>query len=166
MIRTHRKSEKTLSRVTAVVLALTALTPLAAVAHKDSDPVDLAKDIDKGPVWRTWTARVAEDKMDDYLNYLTKVYKHNLAAWKAAGLITDYKILIIEPRGADDPNILMMYQYRNMAALDAPEELWTQASKQALDKIQDPEVRKLIGADYDEWRTYTGWAPTAREVKL
>ena len=157
MIRTRDQSRRATPLATAVALTLTALTPIASLAGED---------IDKGPVWRTWTARVAEDKMDDYLNYLTKVYKHNMAAWKAAGLLTDYKILVVEPRGADDPNIFLMFQYKNMAALDAPSALWAEASKQALDQIKDPEARKLMEIDYEAWRTYLGWAPTAREVIL
>lgn len=156
MIRTQDKSRRTAPFAMAVALVLTALTPLASLAGED---------LDKGPVWRTWTARVAEDKMDDYLNYLTKVYQHNMAAWKAAGLLTDYKILVADPRGADDPNIFLMFQYKNMAALDAPSAAWEAASKQALDQIKDPEARKLIDVDYEAWRTYTG-ASIAREVTL
>jgi hypothetical protein len=150
------KSNRMAPLATALVLMLTASIPAASLADED---------IDKGPVWRTWTARVAEDKMDDYLNYLSNVYKHNLAAWKAAGLLTDYRILVTDPHGADDPNIFLMFQYKNMAGLDAPSALWAQASKQALDQIKDPEARKLIDVNYEEWRTYTG-ASTAREVNL
>lgn len=157
MNRTHDRSRRAAPIVATIALALSALTSGASFADGDHG---------KGPVWRTWTARVEEEKMDDYLGYLTKVYKHKLAAWKAAGLITDYRILVADPYGPDDPNIFFMYQYKNMAALDAPEELWAKASKEALDKIQDPEARKLINADYHPWRTYTGYMPTAREVNL
>jgi hypothetical protein len=157
MIRNRDQSRRTAPLATAVAVILTTLTPIASLAGED---------VDKGPVWRTWTARVAEDKMDDYLNYLTKVYQHNMAAWKAAGLLTDYKILVTQPQGVDDPNIFMMFQYKNMAALDAPSALWAEASKKALDQIKDPEARKLMEIDYEAWRTFTGWAPTAREVIL
>lgn len=157
MIRTHDRSRKTAPLAAAIVLALTALLPIASMASEE---------VDKGPVWRTWTARVHEEKLDAYLDYLTKVYKYKLAAWKAAGLITDYKIVVADQQSETGPNIFFMYQYKNMAALDAPEELWEKAGKQGIEKITDPDAKKLINVDYHPWRTFTGWTQTSREVDL
>lgn len=156
MIRMHARSGRIAPLAAAIALALTAWVPVVSIAGES----------DKGPVWRTWTARVHEEKMDDYLGYLTKVYKHKLAAWKAAGLITDYRIVVGDQQGEDGPNIFLMYQYKNMAALDAPEELWEKAGKEAVAKITDPEAKKLIDVDYLPWRTFTGWTQTTREVDL
>lgn len=156
MIRTHDRSTKTASFAVAIALALTTLLPAASMA---SEP-------EKGPVWRTWTARVHEEKMDEYVAYITKVYKYKLAAWKAAGLITDYKVVVGDPQGTEGPNIFFMYQYKNMAALDAPGALWDKAGKEGLAKITDPEAKQLINVDYHPWRTFTGWTMPTRELPV
>lgn len=151
------RSGRTAQVAAGITLMLTALLPIASMAGED---------LDKGPVWRTWTAQVHEEKKDAYLEYLTKVYKYKLEGWKEAGLITDYKILVSDQQSADGPNIFFLYQYKNMAVRDLPGELWDKAAKKGLEKITDPEAKKLINIDYHPWRTFTGWREMTREVNL
>jgi hypothetical protein len=138
----------------AAALTIAALAPTVALA-----------DAPLGPVWRTWNSRVHEDKMEDYLRYLTEVYSYKLAAWKEAGLLTDYRIVIAEPLSKDDWNVSLMYQYKNMAALDVPEKIWDDVGKKAMDKVKDPEA-KAMESEYHEWREFVGWGRMTRELKL
>ena len=140
--------------IAAMALSLIALTPV----------VTTAADIDKGPVWRTWGARAVEAKKGDYLRYIVKVYYHKLEAWKQAGLLTDYKVLVTEPRGPNDPDVIFMFQYPNMAALDVSDDVWEEIGTKALEKFKDDKEIQTLNAEYVSWRQFTGWSPTAREV--
>lgn len=141
----------------AMALAMAALTPISALASDERNVK---------PVWRSWNARTHEDKQSEYLLYISKIYNEEMKAWKKAGLLTDYKVLIREPRGPDDPDITLMFQYSDLAALDRPSELWAEASRKALEKFKDdPEAQKMM-ANSDSLRTFIGWSPVARELLL
>lgn len=150
-------SNRSIAISAAMALVIAALTPLSALA---SDEGKLK------PVWRSWNARTHEDKQSEYLLYISKIYQEEMKAWKQAGLLTDYKVLIREPRGPDDPDVTLMFQYSDLAALDRPSELWAKASRKALEKFKDdPEAQKMI-ANSDSLRTFIGWSPVARELLL
>ena len=70
---------------------------------------------------------------DDYLKTLSKIYKATNEEAKKQGLILDYKILLGDASTPQDFNILLMKEYKNMAALD-----------NLRDKI-DPINAKIIG---------------------
>src|ERR1041385_5536425 len=53
---------------------------------------------------------LCSDRTDQYEHFLVKVYKAKLAAWKAAGLLEDYKILTVEPRSPSDPDVIFMFR--------------------------------------------------------
>lgn len=52
-----------------------------------------------------------------------------MEAMKKAGLIIDYKIFSATPKSPDQPNIIVMITYKNMAALDKGVELEAVAKK-------------------------------------
>jgi hypothetical protein len=89
----------------------------------------------EGPVWDVTMVRTKYGMDDDYLKALAKVFKATSDEAKKQGLIMDYKILIGTPANAQDYNILLMTEYKNMAALDG-----------LRDKM-DPLNAKLIGND-------------------
>lgn len=126
-------------------------------------PMVSSAQVKLGPVWRTWNARVSEDKMDDYLLYLAKVYRYKLEAWKQAGLLTDYRIVVSDPQTPDDWNVSFMFQYKDMAALDVPEEVWDKIGKEALDNVKDQQAKKMESL-YPQWRKFVGWGKVTREV--
>ena len=72
---------------------------------------------------------------DDYLKNLAKAYKSTSDEAKKQGIIMDYKILLGDAANADDFDILLMVQYKNMAALDG------------LRDKTDPIAAKLIGGE-------------------
>ena len=55
---------------------------------------------------------------DDYLKTLAKIYRETNEEAKKQGLIMDYKILLGDAATPQDFNILLMEEYKNMAALD------------------------------------------------
>jgi hypothetical protein len=55
---------------------------------------------------------------DDYMNYLHTTWKRSQEAAKKAGYIVSYEVITVEPRTADDPDLLLVIRYKNWAALD------------------------------------------------
>ena len=72
----------------------------------------------EGPVWTVTMVKTKPGMGDDYLKTLSKIYKSTADAAKKAGVITDYKILIGDASNAQDFDILLMQQFKNMAAFD------------------------------------------------
>lgn len=72
---------------------------------------------------------------DDYLKALAKIFKTTNEEGKRQGIIIDYKILTGDASGPQDYDILLMTQYKDMAALDG-----------LRDKM-DPIAKKLIGTE-------------------
>ena len=72
---------------------------------------------------------------DDYLKNLAQAYKSTNEEAKKQGIIMDYKILLGDAANRDDFDILLMVQYKNMAALDG------------LREKTDPIATKLIGGE-------------------
>ncbi len=70
---------------------------------------------------------------DDYLKNLAQAYRSTSDEAKKQGVIMDYKILLGDAANQDDFDILLMVQYKNMAALDG------------LRDKTDPIATKLIG---------------------
>jgi len=93
----------------AAVLGL-ALTSVAAVA--DDHPFT------EGPVVNVSAIRTDYGKYDEYLKFLDTTWKATQEAAKKAGYITSYKVITVEPRGENDPDIYLVVYYKNWAALD------------------------------------------------
>lgn len=89
----------------------------------------------EGPVWDVTMVRTKYGMDDDYLKALAKVFKQTSDEAKKQGLIMDYKILIGAAANAQDYNILLMTEFKNMAAMDG-----------LRDKM-DPLNAKLIGSE-------------------
>jgi len=98
-------------RVTAAALAALCLgSAVAAVA--DDRPYT------EGSVVNVAGIRSEYGRFDDYLKFLATTWKQTMEAEKKAGLILNYEVLTVEPRGADDPDIYLVITYKNWAAFD------------------------------------------------
>ena len=82
----------------AAVLGL-AMMSVAAVA--DDHPFT------EGPVVRVSAVRTEYGKFDEYLKFLDTTWKATQEAAKKAGYITSYKVITVESRGENDPNIYL-----------------------------------------------------------
>ena len=89
----------------------------------------------EGTVWDITMVRTKAGMSDDYLKNLAQAYKSTSDEAKKQGIIMDYKILLGDAANADDFDILLMVQYKNMAALDG------------LREKTDPIATKLIGGE-------------------
>lgn len=72
----------------------------------------------EGQVVRVSAIRTDYGKFDEYLKFLDTTWKASQEAAKKAGYITGYKVITVEPRGENDPDIYLVVYYKNWAALD------------------------------------------------
>jgi len=62
--------------------------------------------------------RVKPGRGDDYYNDLRASVKRQLDEAKRQGLVLSYKVISTDATNPDDWNLLLMVEYKNMAALD------------------------------------------------
>ncbi|HEX4648960.1 MAG TPA: hypothetical protein VH111_09055 [Steroidobacteraceae bacterium] len=101
-----------ITRALAATGALLSLTALSTVALADG------RDWNDGPVINVSAIRTVDGHFDDYMHWLATTYKKQQEAAKAAGLITRYQVLVVEARNPHDPDIYLVVEYKNWAALD------------------------------------------------
>src|SRR4029078_4457348 len=72
----------------------------------------------EGPVWTITMVKTKAGMTDDYLKALAKIYKSTNDERKKHVLIMYYKILIGNDATPQDFDILLMVEFKNMAAFD------------------------------------------------
>jgi hypothetical protein len=72
----------------------------------------------EGSVMNVARIRTVDGKFDDYMKYLDTTWKQEQEAGKKAGYLLSYQVVSVEPRGPDDPDLLLVVTYKNWAALD------------------------------------------------
>ena len=87
----------------------------------------------EGPVWTATMVKTKAGMTDEYLKELAKTLKASLEEAKKQNLVLDYKILLGDAATAQDFNILIMVESKNMAAQDNTREKF------------DPIARKVVG---------------------
>jgi hypothetical protein len=95
-----------------LLLRCLALTTLTSTAYADG------RDWNDGPVINVASVRTAYGHFDDYMHYLATTYKKEQEAAKKAGFILSYRVIVVQARGPQDPDILLVTEYKNWAALD------------------------------------------------
>src|SRR5580692_5120788 len=108
----------------------------------------------EGPVTDVAYIRVEYGHFEEYIDWLNSTWKPTMEATKKAGLIIDYKIFAAAPKSPDQPNIIRMITYKNMAALDKGIEQEAVAKKvigstefQNKARVARNEYRKLLGGE-------------------
>jgi hypothetical protein len=92
--------------------AFVALTVMNVAAVADEHPFT------EGQIVNVAAIRTEYGKFDEYMKYLATTWKADQEAAKKAGYITGYKVINVEPRGENDPDIYLVVYYKNWAALD------------------------------------------------
>ena len=87
----------------------------------------------EGSVWELTLVKTKPGMDDDYLRGIAQTFKGVMEEQKKQGLIMDYKVLIGDASNRDDFNILLMTEYKNMAAFDG------------LREKTDPIMAKVMG---------------------
>lgn len=72
----------------------------------------------EGPVTAVTYLKIEYGHFEEYVDWLNSTWKPLNEAKKKAGLIVDYKVFTARPKTPEEPNVIFMITYRNMAALD------------------------------------------------
>ena len=92
--------------------ALCALATLSNTVYADG------RDWNDGPVINVASIRTVDGHFDDFMHWLRTVYKKEQEAAKKAGLITGYRVIVVEARGPNEPDVYLITEFKNWAALD------------------------------------------------
>ena len=122
-------------RLITVVFFLVVLATLCSAQTSSTPSGGSSAPYAEGPVWDITFVRAKAGMGDDYLKNLAGAYKTTSEEAKKQGIIMDYKILLGDASNKDDFNIMLMVQYKNMAAFDG------------LREKTDPIARKMIGTE-------------------
>jgi hypothetical protein len=113
-------------------------------------------------VWEITMVRTKAGMGDDYLKNLAKNYKAVMDEEKKQNLVLNYKILLGDASMAGDYNMLLMVEFRNMAALDGLRDKTDPIGQKIMggeDQIRDASVKRA------EIRDILG-TKTMREITL
>jgi hypothetical protein len=78
----------------------------------------------EGTVWSIIFIRTKPGMTNEYFRNFTSNLRGEYEEGKKQGLILSYKLLLGNAANKDDWNLLLMVEYKNMAALDGIEEKW------------------------------------------
>lgn len=128
--------------------ALFAASTLTAPVYADG------RDWSDGPVINVASIRTVDGHFDDYMHWLATTYKKQQEAAKKAGIITSYRVIVIEPRGPNEPDILLVTEFKNWAALDRLGSRLDQISAQiegseeaaAKSEVDRAKIRTVLGS--------------------
>jgi len=112
-------------------------------------------DYNDGPVVNVSAIRTVDGHFDDYMHWLATGFKKQEEAAKKAGLIVGYHVYTAEPRGPNDPDIYLVVEYKNWAALDgigAKFDALTTQTEGSVQKADDAQVsrakiRTVLGSE-------------------
>jgi hypothetical protein len=108
----------------------------------------------EGPVTEVTYLHIEYGHFDEYVNWLNSTWKPLNEAKKKAGLIIDYKVFTARPKKPEEPNVIFMITYPNMAAFDrrveenaVAVEMIGSAKEQDAARIARSAYRKRLGTE-------------------
>ena len=126
----------------------------AAALALDARAQDTEGAYTDGPVTDVSYIKVEYGRFAEYVDWLNSTWKPTMEAMKNAGLIIDYKVFRATPKSPDQPNVILMLTYRNMAALDKRFELEAVARQvigstevQNKARVGRGDYRKVLGSE-------------------
>jgi hypothetical protein len=137
-----------MTRVCGAAGALLSLSALTGLAYGDG------RDYSDGAVINVASIRTVDGHFNDYMHWLATSWKKQEEAAKKSGLILGYRVIVVEARGPNDPDILLVTEYKNWAALDGLGSKLDQVSTQvegsveAADKSESDRarIRTVLGS--------------------
>ena len=102
----------------------------------------MARPYRNGSVWDIGFIRMKPGMESAYLNYVATDWKKHQEELKKDGQILSYKVLTTESHGANDWNIMLMTEYKDMATMEANE------------AKQDALYQRVIGNDEKQRQGY------------
>ncbi len=108
----------------------------------------------EGPVTEVTYLHIEYGHFDEYVNWLNSTWKPLNEAKRKAGLIIDYKVFTARPKKPEEPNVIFMITYPNMAAFDrrveenaVAVEMIGSAKEQDAARIARSAYRKRLGTE-------------------
>jgi hypothetical protein len=138
---------KRLTHIVCATAALVGLSSFSGLAWADG------RDWSDGPVINVASIRTIDGHFDDYMHWLATTFKKTQEAAKKAGLITGYRVIVVEPRGPNDPDVYLIIEYKNWAALD---NLGGKLEKVSAEIEGSVDAANKSEADRAKWRTVLG----------
>ena len=137
-----------MNRIVGAAGAILSLAVLTSPAHADG------RDWKDGPVVNVAAIRTVDGHFDDYMHWLSTTWKKQEEAAKAAGLVTSYRVLVVEARSPQDPDIYLVTEYKNWAALDhlgskldaVSAQVWGTVEKAAHTEAERAKIRTVLGS--------------------
>jgi hypothetical protein len=108
----------------------------------------------EGPVTEVTYLKIEYGHFDEYVDWLNSTWKPLNEAKKKAGVIIDYRVYTASPRKPEEPNVIFMITYPNMAAFDQRVEedafavnMIGSAKEQDAARIARSSYRKRLGTE-------------------
>jgi len=99
-------------------------------------------DYNDGAVISRTAIRTVDGHFNDYMHWLDTVWKKQEEAAKKAGILTDYKVLVAQPRGPQDPDIYLVEFYPNWATFDGIGTKMDAISKQLAGSLEEADTQE------------------------
>ena len=106
----------------------------------------------QGSVWSISLIRVKPGMLDDYLKNLIDLWKKGNEQAKKEGLVLSYKVISAPAANRDDWNLMLMVEFKNMAALDETDAKFRAIGSKLFSQEQQKkqvqaraEIREIIG---------------------
>lgn len=108
----------------------------------------------EGPVVNVAAIRTENGKFDDYMKFLDTTWKAEQEAGKKMGDVLSYRVVTVEPRTENDPDIYLVVNYKNWAALDnstAKSDAIAKQTEGSVDKANQGQadrgkIRRILGS--------------------
>lgn len=112
-------------------------------------------DYNDGVVVSRTAVRTVDGHFDEYMHWLDTVWKKQEEAAKKAGILTDYKVLVAQPRGPQDPDIYLIEFYPNWATFDGiggkmdaiSKQVWGSLKESATQEADRGKIRTILGSE-------------------
>jgi len=118
-----------------IVIFITAFCVIAGYAGAQGMSAGSGAPYTEGGVWDITMVKTKPGMSDDYLKSIAQTFKGVMEEQKKQGIITDYKVLLGDSADRNDFNILLMVEFKNMAAFDG------------LREKTDPIMSKVMGSE-------------------
>ena len=108
----------------------------------------------EGPVVNVTAVRTEPGKFDAYVTFLDTYWKASQEAAKKMGDVVSYRVVTVEPRSENDPDLYLVVTYKNWATQDGATAKadaiakQTEGSVEAANKsmIERGKVRRILGS--------------------
>ena len=116
----------------------------------------------EGTVSQVSSIKVKEGHFLEYMTYLSTTYKQVMEEAKKQGLIVSYSVYSASPKSPNEPDLYLLVEYKNMAALDGLDAKMNAISAKVFGSLKQASQKD---ADRDSVRTVLG-SELVRELKL